>query len=182
VLMESVSAPWVLVLIALLLFVLEIRRARLMDCAKTMFANATRVGQVLTAQPKAAKWLQIVRDMDIASKELAIVRRDGRATSVKFLLLALEIVPIADYAFEENAIAEAGTEALRVKVRNARQTALDMVSVFVPKSTLLVPPCNVLVTRDGMGLIALCPLAKMIAPTTVFATTGRATATSSGEA
>jgi hypothetical protein len=150
------------------------------EFARTMFASARRDGLDPTVPRKDAKWLQTALDTDTASKERAIVRRVGRATSARLPPLVLAIAATGDCVSVVNVTAEVDTAERHVSVRNALRTAPAMGCVFERRSPHLAHPCNVLATRDTMDMIARCPRARTIAPTTAFATMALATATSNG--
>jgi hypothetical protein len=130
----------VLVLIALLRYALEHRRAP--DTVNATFhrASVRRAGLVLTVPWKAARWCRIALVMDTALRVCATARRDGRVTFVRSMPLALEIAVIAACASVVYVTAEVAMVDLHASGRNVLPIALVTVSVFVLRSTPLVHP------------------------------------------
>jgi len=143
-------------------------------------ANASRDGPDSIVELKVARWFPTAQDMAIASRGNASVRRVGRVTSATSSPLVLEIATTEDCVSRESAIAEVDMVELPVRARSVRRTALDMVRAFEQRSALQVLAFNALVNLVGLDLTAPCQTAPTSAPTTAFATTEHATATTSG--
>lgn len=161
-------------------FALVNHLAQLMGDVLVLLANAIRDGQDQTAQLKDARWFPTAQVTVIASRELAIAKRDGKEMCVKLKPSALMIATTADCASEENATAEVAMVVLPVNVKSAHSTAQDMEFVFAQRRRRQERQCNARASRDGMDTIAQCLTVPMSVPTTASVIMELASATTSG--